>query len=59
MAESYGVKGKRIHSSEEVKETIQKAIELNEPYLIEGRDRSGCADLFLSRNYPRIPGSMG
>jgi acetolactate synthase-1/2/3 large subunit len=35
MAEAYGVKGKRIHNSGEVKEAIQSAIELNEPYLIE------------------------
>ena len=55
MAESYGVKGKRIHSSEEVKETIQTAIELNEPYLIEvvtDRDAPTYFSPGITRGYP-------
>ena len=55
MAESYGVKGKRIHGSEEVKETIQKAIELNEPYLIEvvtDRDAPTYFSPGITRGYP-------
>jgi acetolactate synthase-1/2/3 large subunit len=35
LAEAYGVKGKRIHASGEIKPAIQEAIGLNEPYLIE------------------------
>jgi acetolactate synthase-1/2/3 large subunit len=35
MAEAYGVKGKRIHASGEIKAAIQEAIRLNEPYMIE------------------------
>jgi acetolactate synthase-1/2/3 large subunit len=35
IAEAYGVKGKRIHASGEIKPAILEAIRLNEPYLIE------------------------
>jgi acetolactate synthase-1/2/3 large subunit len=35
MAEAYGVKAKKIHSSGEIKKAVQEAIQANEPYLIE------------------------
>jgi thiamine pyrophosphate-dependent acetolactate synthase large subunit-like protein len=35
IAKAYGVKGKRIHASGEIKPAILEAIRLNEPYLIE------------------------
>lgn len=35
IAEAYGVKAKKIHSSGEIKKTVQEAIKTNEPYLIE------------------------
>jgi acetolactate synthase-1/2/3 large subunit len=35
MAEAYGVKAKRIHSSGQIKETLQEAIQADEPYVIE------------------------
>ena len=55
MAESYGVKGKRIHSSDQVKETIQEAIKLNEPYLIEvvtDREAPTYFSPGITRGYP-------
>ncbi len=55
MAESYGVKGKRIHSSDEVKGTIQEAIKLNEPYLIEvvtDREAPTYFSPGITRGYP-------
>ena len=35
IAEAYGVKGKRIHASGEIRPAVQEAIALNEPFLIE------------------------
>jgi acetolactate synthase-1/2/3 large subunit len=35
MAEAYGVKAKKIHSSGEIRKAVQEAIQANEPYLIE------------------------
>jgi len=35
MADAYGVKAKKIHSSSQIKGAIQEAIRANEPYMIE------------------------
>jgi len=35
IAEAYGVKAKRIHSSSQIQKTVQQAIQANEAYLIE------------------------
>ena len=35
IADAYGVKAKKIHSSSQIKKAIQEAIQANEPYVIE------------------------
>jgi acetolactate synthase-1/2/3 large subunit len=55
MAESYGVKAKRIQSSDEVGETIKKGIQMNEPYLIEVVTDRNAPTYFcpgITRGYP-------
>jgi thiamine pyrophosphate-dependent acetolactate synthase large subunit-like protein len=60
MAEAYGVKGKRIRTSGEIKPAIQEAIRLNEPFMIEVvTDRDSQPDLFLPRSDPGPPDPLG
>jgi acetolactate synthase-1/2/3 large subunit len=55
MAEAFGVKGKRIHSSGQIKRAIQKAISANALYLIEVVTNRESPTYFcpgITRGYP-------
>ncbi len=55
IAEAYGVKGKRIHASGEIRPAIQDAIRLNEPYMIEVVTDRNSPTYFcpgITRGYP-------
>jgi acetolactate synthase I/II/III large subunit len=55
LAESYGVKAKRIHSSSQIKETVQAAIRTEEPHLIEVVTDRNSPTFFcpgVTRGYP-------
>ena len=55
IAEAFGVKGKRIHSSGQIKGAIQEAISANAPYLIEVVTNRESPTYFcpgITRGYP-------